>query len=101
MSELDCQRMRYELLKGMVSKIEPDRYANTGFSIKDTSPEMNALLFEKMMQKSQEERFIMGLEMLSAAKQMMWTSIPENLPEAERRKLFFERFYSEAWPAKS
>jgi len=36
----------------MVSKIEPDRYADTGFSVADTPSKLNAFLFEQMMKKS-------------------------------------------------
>jgi hypothetical protein len=36
----------------MISKIEPDRYADTGFAVKDTPPEVNATLFTAMMRKT-------------------------------------------------
>jgi len=77
----------------MVSKIEPDRYADTGFSVADTPPELNAFLFEQMMKKSGSERLIIGCRMTDSARQLVWSGIPENLPEDERRTIFLQRFY--------
>ena len=34
-----------------ISKIQPDRYADTGFLIADTPPDLNYRLFRKMMEK--------------------------------------------------
>ena len=72
----------------MVSKIEPDRYADTGFSIADTPPELNQHLFEQMMAKSGEERLKIGCSMADSARALVWSGIPKDLPEPERRKLF-------------
>ena len=77
----------------MVSKIEPDRYADTGFSVMDTVPEVNALLFRRMMDRTQGERLRMGMEMTATAKALVWASLPQGLPEEERRAAFCERFY--------
>ena len=77
----------------MVSKIEPDRYADTGFSVKDTAPEVNALLFRRMMSRDAGERLAMGMDMTATAKALVWASLPSDLPEAERRAAFCERFY--------
>ena len=77
----------------MVSKIEPDRYADTGFSVKDTAPEVNARLFREMMRRTAGERLAMGMDMTATAKALVWASLPAELPEAERRAAFCERFY--------
>lgn len=82
----------------MVSKIEPDRYADTGFSVNDTAPEINTMIFQRMMRRSAGERLMMGLEMRATARALVWSSIPENMPEAERRMIFFQRFYGEPLP---
>jgi hypothetical protein len=82
----------------MVSKIEPDRYADTGFSLADTPPELNAFLFEQMMRKSGSERLIIGCRMTDSARQLVWSGIPENLSEVERRNLFLQRFYGSDFP---
>ncbi len=77
----------------MVSKIEPDRYADTGFSIADTPPELNSFLFQQMMRKSGSERLIIGCQMTDSARQLVWSGIPESLSQNERRTLFLQRFY--------
>lgn len=82
----------------MVSKIEPDRYADTGFSVNDTAPEINAMIFQRMMQRSSSERLIMGMDLQATARALVWASIPMSLPETERRRAFYERFYGEALP---
>jgi hypothetical protein len=82
----------------MVSKIEPDRYADTGFSVNDTAPEINSMIFQRMMQRSSGERLMMGMDMQATARALVWASIPENLPADTRRRAFFERFYGEPSP---
>ena len=80
----------------MVSKIEPDRYADTGFSLADTPPELNAFLFQQMMRKSGSERLIIGCKMADSARQLVWSGISEDQPESERREKFLARFYGES-----
>ncbi len=77
----------------MVSKIEPDRYADTGFSVKDTPPEINTMLFRAMMAKTPGERCAMGFDMMATARALVWASIPQDWPEEQRRRAFCERFY--------
>jgi hypothetical protein len=82
----------------MVSKVEPDRYADTGFSVKDTAPEVNAFLFRRMMALEPAERLRMGMDMTATARALVWASLPEHLSGEERRIAFYERFYGEPWP---
>lgn len=77
----------------MVSKIEPDRYADTGFSVRDTAPEINAMMFQRMMALSPSERFMMGMTMLQTTREMISASLPADLDEPARRRLFFERLH--------
>ena len=77
----------------MVSRIEPDRYADTGFSVKDTPPEINSALFSRMMSRPAGKRLKMGAEMTAAAKAFVRASLPANLTGTERRAAFPERFY--------
>ncbi len=80
----------------MPSKIDPSRYADTGFSIADTPPELNAFLFQQMMRKSGAEHLEIGCRMNDTARALVWSGIPQDLPEAKRRELFLERFYGDS-----
>lgn len=82
----------------MVSRIEPDRYANTGFSVKDTPTDINDALFHQMMKKSGAERLVMGMEMQATARALVWSSIPNEMPEDDRRREFYSRFFGEPCP---
>ena len=77
----------------MVSRIEPDRYADTGFAVKDTAPEINAMIFAAMMRKTPEERLIMSFDMMATARELVWNSLGTQGTEAERRGEFCRRFY--------
>ena len=83
----------------MVSKVEPDRYADTGFSVKDTSPEINAMMFHRMMALTPSQRLLMGMSMTETSRAMVWASLPEGLDESSRRRAFYERFYGLPLPA--
>jgi len=65
----------------------------------DTSPEIAAMVHDRMMALSGAERFLMGVRMFDAARRMVLASLPENLPEPERKRLLFQRFYGELPPA--
>ena len=80
----------------MVSQIEPDRYADPGFSIADTPPDLNTHLFRKMMEKSGAERMAIACGMNDTARELVWSGIPQDLPPSERRQLFLERFYGKS-----
>ncbi len=77
----------------MVSKIEPDRYANTGFSVKDTPVEINDRIFQAMMALTPAERFLKGLSMTATARALTWSGIPAEWPQEQRRAAFCKRFY--------
>ena len=82
----------------MVSKIEPDRYADTGFAVRDTAPEVNAMMFRGMMRRSPAERLKMGLDMRATAQALVWATIPSGLSAMDRKRAFYERFYGESCP---
>lgn len=82
----------------MISQIDPSRYAGTDFAVKDSPPEVNAMLFAAMMRKTPAERLLMGFDMSATARAMVWCSIPTGLPEEERRRAFYLRFYGEPLP---
>lgn len=82
----------------MVSQIEPDRYANTGFSVKDTAPEINEIFFQRTMALTPSERFLMGMSILPTAREMIWASLPTDVSEPRRRRMFYRRLYGEELP---
>lgn len=77
----------------LASKIEPDRYAITGFPIKDPPQELNDHHFHQMMQKTGAERLEIGCQMNATARQLVWSGIPKSLPSKARKELFLRRFY--------
>jgi hypothetical protein len=85
----------------MVSKIEPDRYADTGLAVKDTPAEVNARLFAAMMRKSPEERLLMCLDMMATARILMRRGIERecgSMTELERKRLAFQRIHGVPCP---
>lgn len=75
-----------------------ERYPDTGFSVRDTTPEINQMMFARMMALSGAERIAMGCDMFDAARAMVVASLPEGLSDAERRRLIFKRIYAEELP---
>ncbi|MEO8615778.1 MAG: hypothetical protein ABI600_11610 [Luteolibacter sp.] len=59
----------------------------------DTSPEISAMVHSRMMAKTGEERFLMGVRMHEAARRMVMASFPVGISAAQRKQLLFERFY--------
>ena len=83
----------------MGKAFESDRYANTGYSMRDTSPEVNEMLYQRLMALDGEERLKMGFSMLASAKKLILASLPEGLSEAEQKCRLYERLYDEEIPA--
>jgi len=65
----------------------------------DTDPDIAALVHARLMAKTGEERFLMGVGMHDAARRMVLASFPQNLADHERKLLLFQRFYGTAHPA--
>jgi len=59
----------------------------------DTSIEVKKKVREMMMQRTGEERFIMGALMFDAAREMVIASLPRDLPSDEFKRRLFERLY--------
>ena len=76
-----------------------ERYADTGFAVKDTPPEINRMVFERIMALTEGERLEMGFSMLGAAKELIEAGLPKDLGPAERRRAIYERLYGEPLPA--
>ncbi|MCF6311173.1 MAG: hypothetical protein L3J39_01860 [Verrucomicrobiales bacterium] len=66
--------------------------------MKDTAPEINEMIFRKMMQRSEGERLVMGMDMQATARALIWASISKELSEKERREEFYQRFFGETCP---
>jgi hypothetical protein len=85
----------------MVSRIEPDRYADTGFAIKDTPPEINRRLFDAMMRKTPAERLLMSLDMMATARELVMQNVQREsgaVSEAEVKRLAFARLHGMPCP---
>lgn len=85
----------------MVSRIEPDRYADTGFAVKDTPPEINRRLFDAMMRKTPAERLMMCLDMMATARELVMKGIRREagtVTTAEAKRLAFQRLHGVTAP---
>jgi hypothetical protein len=59
----------------------------------DTPPAVAELVRRKLMARPAEERFLMGIRMFDAARQMVLASLPRGLPDRELRRQLFWRLY--------
>ncbi len=82
----------------MGKPFKSDRYGDTGYSMKDTSPEVNAMIYERMMALSGGERLKKGFSMLATAKEMIMASISKDLPAPEQKRILYKRLYGEEMP---
>ncbi len=64
----------------------------------DTPPAITEMVRQKLMERSGQERFMMGVRAFSAARQMVLASLPKDLPEPELRRRLFERIYGQPAP---
>lgn len=64
----------------------------------DTPPHIAELVRERMMARSGEERFLMGIQMFTAARDMVLASLPADLPPAELKRQLFQRIYGYPLP---
>jgi hypothetical protein len=78
---------------------QPERYPDTDFGVSDTPDEINRIVFLEMMRRSPEERFLIGISMLSATKELIAASLPQELSPHQRRRRIYERLYGEPLPA--
>jgi hypothetical protein len=66
--------------------------------VRDTAPEINEMIFHRTMALTHSERFLMGMSMLTTAREMIWSSISTDLPPAKRRRQFYRRHYGKELP---
>jgi hypothetical protein len=65
----------------------------------DTSPEIAELVRQKLMARSSEECFLMGVWMFDAARDMVLASLPSGLSQEELRRQLFQRLYGRPMPS--
>ncbi len=64
----------------------------------DTSPEITELVRQKLMARSGEERFVMGVQMFEAAREMVLASLPAGLCPQDIKRQLFQRLYDQTAP---
>jgi len=64
----------------------------------DTSPEIAELVRQRLMARSSEERFLMGVRMFDAAREMVLASLPAGLTPEELKRQLFQRLYGQPLP---
>lgn len=67
--------------------------------VADTSPEVAAIVRDRIMKLSGAERFVIGARMFESARAIVLASLPNNTSESERKQMLYERFYGEPLPA--
>ena len=65
----------------------------------DTPPEITELVRQKLMARSGEERFLMGVRMFDAARTMVLASLPAGLSPEELKRQLFQRLYGQSLPS--
>jgi len=64
--------------------------------VKDTPPDINAMIFAAMMSKTPEERLLMGFDMMATARELAWSGLEgqaEARGQEEGQRLFYQRYY--------
>jgi hypothetical protein len=69
-----------------------------GNYMSDTPPEIAELVRCRLMSLSGEERFMMGVSMFEAAREMALASLPTDLPPEELKRRLFQRLYGKPMP---
>lgn len=64
----------------------------------DTPPEIAELVRKKLMERSGEERFLMGMRSFDAARAIVLASLPADLPPEELKRRLYQRIYGEPLP---
>jgi hypothetical protein len=61
----------------------------------DTPPEVEKLYRDMIMSRTPEERMQMAFSMMATGRQLILSSLPEGLSDAEKRRQLFERMYAD------
>jgi hypothetical protein len=65
----------------------------------DTSPEIAEIVRQRLMACSGEDRFLMGVRMFDAAREMVLASLPAGLAPEELKRRLFQRLYGQTLPS--
>jgi len=65
----------------------------------NTSPEIEQLVRQKLMARSPEERFLMGVHSFDAARAMVLASLSGGLSPEELKRQLFQRLYGRPMPS--
>jgi hypothetical protein len=87
-----------DYLRSWAARLNLTDMLRTGFSVKDTAPEINEMVFKRTMALTDSQRFLMGMSMLTTAREMIWASLPRDISEPQRRRMFYQRLYGEELP---
>ncbi len=71
---------------------------NAGNDMTDTPPEIAEIIRQKLMARSGEDRFLMGVRMFDAARDMPLASLPAGLSPEELKRQLFQRIYGQPLP---
>lgn len=66
--------------------------------VTDTSPEIAAIVRDRIMRLSGAERFVIDARMFASARAIVLASLPQNISEPERKRMLYERFYGDHFP---
>ena len=65
----------------------------------DTDPQTEALYARLLMERTPEERFLMGVRMCETARATVLASLPPALPEPDRKRALLRRYYGSDFSA--
>jgi hypothetical protein len=64
----------------------------------DTSPEISEFVRQKLVARTGDERFLMGVRMFDAARAMALASLPADLTPEEMKRQLLQQLYGEPLP---
>jgi hypothetical protein len=69
-----------------------------GNNMTDTPPEIAEMVRQRLMARSGEERFMMGVRSFEAARDIVLASLPKGLSAEEQKRQLYQRIYGEPLP---
>ncbi|HEX4264316.1 MAG TPA: hypothetical protein VH597_08250 [Verrucomicrobiae bacterium] len=69
-----------------------------GNNMTDTPPEIAEMVRKRLMARSGEERFMMGVASFEAMREIVLASLPKDLSPEDRKRQLYQRIYGEPLP---